>query len=184
MPTTASVGQSTSHSARHAGREAAGSALDGLRGEASFLLLFATTGYDQGELLAGVAERAGDTPLSGCSAEGVIAQQLSDEGAHAVVVMAVASSSAKFTPWLATGLAKAPRECGIEIAKRIRAESEANGLQARCLLLFPDGVSGNSSDLLSGLQEALPYPILIVGGRQRRTSRPSNRPTSTTRVAR
>ena len=160
MPTLAAVGQSTSRSARQAGREAAASALDRLGARPSILLLFATTGYDQNELLAGIHAVAGDVPLSGCSAEGVIAQRLSDESSHAVVLMAIASQRATFTPVFATGLAQDPRRCGVAIAEQVRAA----GGEARCLLLFPDGTSGNVTELLGALEAELPTPVLVVGG--------------------
>jgi hypothetical protein len=159
--TTAAVGESTSHSARHAGREAAGLALRGLGRPPTFLLLFATTGYDQVELIAGVTDVAGGTPSSGCSGEGVISQRGADEGAHAVVVMAVASDSATFVPLLATGLANDPRRCAVSLAEQIRYRTDGRG---RCLILLPDGISGNCASLIEALEESLPYPLVIVGG--------------------
>jgi hypothetical protein len=159
MPTHAAVGQSTSRSARDAGREATVSALLQLSDEPRLLLVFATTGYDQGELLAGVNDVGGDAPVSGCSAEGVIAQHLSDEGSHAAVVMAVASDKATFVPFLAEGLTDS-RACGRALAEQIAA----SGAEGRCLLLFPDGMNGNCTTLLGSLQEALPYPLLVAGG--------------------
>ncbi len=161
MPTLAAVGKSTSRSARDAGRQAASSALDGLGGRAGVILLFATTGYDQEALLAGIREVAGPTPLSGCSAEGVIAQQLSDESSHAVVLTAIASEAATFTPVFAPGLAQDPRACGVAIAEQVR---RAPGGEGRCLLLFPDGTSGNVTELLAALENELPYPVLLAGG--------------------
>jgi hypothetical protein len=161
MGTVAAVGESTSRSPRAAGREAAGAAIERLRRKPDFLLLFATTGYVQSELLAGVAELAGDTPLSGCSGEGVITQQGSDESSHAVVVMAIASDRVRFVPLLATDLAQRPRDCGKALAEQVRQRGNAAG---KCLLLFPDGVSGNCTQLLAGLHEALPYPLVVVGG--------------------
>ena len=161
MPTHAAVGQSISRSARAAGRESAASALQKLGDEPRMLLLFATTGYDQGELLAGVADVAGDTPVSGCSAEGVIAQQLSDEGSHAAVVMAIASDRATFTPFIAGGLTGDSCACGLALAEQIGAASDGQG---RCLLLFPDGMNGNCTDLLTSLQGALPHPLVVAGG--------------------
>jgi hypothetical protein len=136
-------------------------ALDNLRRPVSFLFLFATTGYDQAEVLAGIADVAGQVPLSGCSGEGVITRRGSDEGSHALAVMAIASDRATFVPLLATGLARGPRECATALAEQSQSRSDARG---RYLVLFPDGLSGNSSALLTALEESLPQPLVIVGG--------------------
>jgi hypothetical protein len=161
MGTSAAVGESTSRSARDAGREAAGSAVGRLGRAPDILLLFATTGYDQAELLDGVGEVAGRAPISGCSGEGVISQQGSDESSHAVVVMAIASDRATFIPILATDLGDSARTCGVALADQVRAHPECRG---QCLLLFPDGIRGNCSELLGSLEESLPYPLVVVGG--------------------
>jgi len=39
-----------------------------------FVFMFATVGFNQEELLKGVRSITGDTPLSGCSGEGIITQ--------------------------------------------------------------------------------------------------------------
>jgi hypothetical protein len=161
LRTAAAVGESISHRARDAGREAAGLALERLGRTPTFVLVFATTGYDQAELLAGVSDVAGRTPLSGCSCEGVISQRGTDEGAHAVVVMAIASDSATFVPLLATGLASDPRACAVALAEQVRSRTDCRG---RYLVLMPDGISGNCTSLIDALEESLPYPLAIVGG--------------------
>jgi hypothetical protein len=136
-------------------------ALDRLGRPASVLLLFATTGHDQAEVLAGIADVAGQTPLSGCSGEGVITRSGSDEGSHALAVMAIASDRAAFVPLLATDLPRGPRECARALAEQIRSRPDCSG---RYLILFPDGITGNGSALLSALEDSLPLPLVMVGG--------------------
>jgi hypothetical protein len=155
------VGESISRAPREAGREAAALALRRLGRPPTFLLLFATTGYEQTGLLAGVRDVAGGTPLSGCSGEGVISQRGSDERAHAVVVMAIASERAAFVPLLATGLARDPRRCALALAEQVRSRPDCRG---RYLILLPDGMRGDCTSLISALEESLPYPLTIVGG--------------------
>ena len=136
-------------------------ALDRLQRPASLLLLFATTGYDQAEVLAGIGDVAGQTPLSGCSGEGVITHRGSDEGSHALAVMAIASHRATFVTLLATDLALRPRECAIALAEQVQARMDG---RRRYLILFPDGITGNSSALITALQDLLPQTLVIVGG--------------------
>jgi hypothetical protein len=159
MATIAAVGKSTSRGARQAGSEAAARAIEALARRPDLLLLFATAGYDQDELLRGVADVAGDVPLSGCSGEGVISQEGSDEGAYAAVLMAIASDRATFDTFLVGGLSKDARACGTTLAAQVRACGDG-----KCLFLFPDGVSGNCTELLAALQEGLPHPLVIAGG--------------------
>jgi hypothetical protein len=161
MATTATVAKSDNRDPRRAGRDVATRALAELGRPADLLLLFATAGYDQEALLAGVGEAAGDTPLAGCSGEGVITQEGSDERAYAAVLMAVASDAATFDTFAVEGLSKDPRAAGQAIAEHVRSLGDRRG---RCLLLFPDGVTGNATELLSAVQQRLPHPLTIAGG--------------------
>src|SRR5262245_34167954 len=100
MGTLAAVGKSTRHQPFEAGREATHQAIVGIGHRPDLLLVFGTAGYDQPALLDGVTEECGGTPLCGCSGEGVITQQGSDESTRAVVVMAIASDCATFDTFL------------------------------------------------------------------------------------
>lgn len=161
MATTAAVAKSDNRDPRRAGRDVAERALAALGGDADLLLCFATAGYPQETLLTAITEVTGDTPLSGCSGEGVITQQGSDERACAVALMAIASDVATFDTFAVEGLSKDARAAGAAIAAYVRS---LVGRQGRSLLLFPDGVTGNSTVLLTALQEALPEPLTIAGG--------------------
>ena len=162
MSTTASVGRSTLGEARAAGRAAAEEALSGLpEGTADLCLVFATSGYDQGELLAGVREVSGEARISGCSGEGIIAHSDSLECDRAAAVMAVRSTAFRFEPLLLGDYDEDPAARGRELARRIdrRAGDDAIGL-----LVFPDGLRGNCTDFLRALEAELTVPLLVAGG--------------------
>jgi hypothetical protein len=160
MSTSVGIGHSQNRDSRLAGQEAGTAALVSLEGRRpSLVLMFATAGHDQAALLASVRAVTGEAPLSGCSAEGVITQAGSDEGSHAVAVMALASDELRFRTLAARGLSSDSRRCGRELAACI--ESSAN---SQLLLLFPDGLTVQSSELFAGLASALPRPIPVVGG--------------------
>jgi hypothetical protein len=161
MATTATVAKSDNRDPSRAGREVARRALAELGRRADLFLVFAAAGYDQAALIAAIAGEGGDTPLAGCSGEGVITQAGSDERAHAVVLMAIASDKATFDTFFVEGLSRDARAAGLALADRVRRLDQRRG---RCLLLFPDGVTGNSTALLAALQERLPYPVTIAGG--------------------
>lgn len=161
--TRAGVGKSSRRLARRAGREAALAALeelDGLRPD--LLLVFATTGLAQQELLDGVAEVAAGVPLCGCSGEGVITQGSSDESSHAVSVMAVASEALRFTTlFVPASPPPADGDLAPALAAAVRG---ALADDSRLLLLFPDGARIDAAALVAGLSEALPPGLRIAGG--------------------
>ena len=160
MSTRIGIGYNQNRDSRLAGQEAAKAALVKLEGRRpSLILMFATAGHDQAALLSSVRSATGEAPLSGCSAEGVITQSGSDEGSHAVAVMAIASGEIGFRTLGARGLSSDSRRCGRELAAGVE-RSEKNQL----LLLFPDGLMVQSAELFAGLASALPGPIPVVGG--------------------
>jgi hypothetical protein len=162
MATRAAVAKSDNRNATRAGHEVATAALAQLGGRADLVLVYATAGYEQPALLASIRAVVGDTPLAGCSGEGVISQDGSDERAHAVVAMAIASDAATFDTFSVEGLAKEPRAAGEALGKKVRERSgERHG---RCLLVFPDGITGNTTVLLHALEDALGMPLVIAGG--------------------
>lgn len=164
MAIAAAVGKSDVRRAGPAGREAAEKAiaqLSGSGGKADAILVFATAGYDQSALLEGIRDVTKDTPLVGCSGEGIITQEGSDEGAHAVAVMAIASNKMTFQTFRVEGYSTDARACGAAIAERVRAAGER---RAKVLFLFPDGLTGNCTDMLRALKERLPFPVVVAGG--------------------
>jgi hypothetical protein len=162
MGITASVGKSSKRSSVDAGREAAQKAMAGLgQDKAGLVLVFATAGYQQQECIAGITEVTGKTPMAGCSGEGIITQEGADEGTHAVAVMAIGGSSIGFDTFRVTGFAQDARRCGLELARQLRA---ARDKKPQLLLLFPDGLTGNATELLGALHAELPFPAVIAGG--------------------
>lgn len=162
MATRVGVGESRHRKGAEAGREAAAAAVARMGGgTASLVLVFATAGHDQDELLAGVRDVTGDAPLSGCSGAGVITRRGSDEGSRAVAVMAIASDRIAFDTLLIPGLGGDPAGAGRAIAA---AAARCGRRDPRMLLLFPDGLTGNLTAFLRGLGEGLTSPLRVVGG--------------------
>lgn len=162
MSTIAGVGRSPSLMARRAGAEAAQEALRALAGRApEAALVFGTCGHDQSEMLAGVREVLPGAALAGCSGEGVIAGPVSDEVERSVAVMALASDTMTFHSTIVTGYGADPAAAGRALAEWVRGQPHEDAL---ALLVFPDGLSGNCSVMLTALEGALPRPIPVVGG--------------------
>ncbi len=161
MQSQAGVGRSRNRDSVDAGREAAREALAPLGGQAPIaVLVFGTVGHDQAALLRGVADIVGSAPVVGCSAEGVITQHGSEEASHAVAVSAIAADAIAARTFFSPGFSEDATACGRALVDQI----VRSGLVGRLLVLFPDGVFGNCTELVRSIEAAMPYPILIVGG--------------------
>jgi len=162
MQTKATAAASCDDQSERAGRAAAQAALEqlGAAGAPDLAFVFATAAHDQQALLGGVRQVVGDVPMLGCSGEGVIVRDSSDEGTFAAGVMLVQSASARFQTFSAGGDGADPRACGAAIADRVRA---ADMPDPRALIVLPDGLVGDCSEFLRELHAQLPE-LLIVGG--------------------
>jgi hypothetical protein len=160
-PTLAHVAMSTLHDPAMAGADAARRAIEALGAPPSCCLVFGTTGYDQAALLAGVHSVAGDSAIVGCSGEGVIAAQVTDERERVVSVLAIRSSAITFETLVRTDYATAPEACGTGLAAELCVRG-ADDVFA--LLVFADGLGGDCMQFLGALQAALPPHVVVVGG--------------------
>ena len=162
MATKAGVGMSRHHNPNVAGREAAEQALE--KAEVSkpdFVVMFASTGYDQHSLVRAVRETTGGAPLSGCSVEGTIDGEDTDESNFSVVVTAISSDELQWTNGLATGLSADSRAVGKRVAQDLLPHLSPDTIG---LFVFPDGISvtvnsfftANFDDFFAGLEENLP----------------------------
>ncbi len=162
MSTISGVGCSHRPDAHLAGREAAQSACAALRGESPHLfLVFAASGYPLPELIAGIREVAPSATLAGCSGEGIITQGRSEELERTVGVLALRSDTLRFDALLVRGYAEDPSGAGTELAHQVRALGRDD---AFALLVFPDGLTGNCTEMLRTLQADLPAHLTIAGG--------------------
>src|ERR687896_539406 len=102
MTTKAGVATSHHHNPNVAGREAAEQALMNADiTKPDIVFVFASIGYDQHSLLRAVRETTGGASLTGCSAEGTINGDNTDESNFSVVVTAISSDELRWTHGLA-----------------------------------------------------------------------------------
>lgn len=166
MTTSAGCATSTEKDPRKAGVQAASEALEALNGrQPDVLIVFSTAGYDQRDLLSGVRDVAPDVALTGCSGEGVITREGSQEGSHAVAVLALASEDLETTTLGVEGMAENSEKAGRELADQILEQGPAD---PELIVIFPDGLTVNTTKLFDGLKAGFdaqdsPLPP-IVGG--------------------
>lgn len=162
MATTVTTGTSKHSDEQQAAQEALQEALDAdVQGPPDLLLVFATVGYDQQKLLEALSEGSGRCPLVGCSGEGVISRAGSDEGSYNLSVMAWWSDELSFDPVVAEGLAQGSGVAGQALADQLESAGATDG---KVLLVFPDGLTVNTSQLFETLAPSLPPGCLIAGG--------------------
>jgi len=145
-----------------AGKEAFDKAIQGLDGEPHLLIVYATANYDQKALLTAIAEQnTGHCPVVGCSGEGIIDDEESYEGKFVVGVLALSSDSARFTPFYIPDIVTDGAEAGRVLAKQI---NDLKIVDPKAMILYPDGLKSNCTQLLNALGGSLNYKLPIFGG--------------------
>ncbi len=165
MGTKAGVGISHHRNPKMAAKEALDKALSeaDITQNPDFIFMFATVGYNQQMLVSTIAELTDNTPLAGCSGEGIIAQKVADEGNFSVVIMAIQSNEIRFENSFATGLKESSKDVGSSIANDLNQKIKDDTLG---IITFSDGLTFNFNKFLDGLEGSLSSDkyIPIFGG--------------------
>ena len=164
MGTTVGVGYSFHRNPEEAGREAAVNAKKQAGIEApDFVFVFATVGYDQEILIGAIREATSGAPLSGCSGEGIIAQDTVSESNFGVAVMAIKSDELRFNNAYATGLGRRSDIAGEHLAAEINPFLAPDSMVC---LLFADGLFFNFDTFRATFEKSIARerPLPILGG--------------------
>jgi hypothetical protein len=157
------IGTSSRKKARLAAKEAAEEAVQKLGGEkVKCFIIHATANYEQQELLMGINEVAPEAEVVGCSSEGVITQEGSEEGMYTISVLAFPeSNSLRLNTFSVRDLKQDSEGAGAKLAQLINGCATD---KTKLLLLFPDGLTSNSTAILRGLEGNLKRPLKVAGG--------------------
>src|ERR671917_458000 len=149
MTTKAGVGMSHHHNPNVAGRDAAKQALEKADvAKPDFVFMFATIGYDQRSLLRAVRETTGEAPLTGCSAEGTINGDSTNESNFSVLVTVISSEELHWRNGLERGLEADPHAVGQRVAQALLPDLSPETIG---LFVFPV-LTGNLDNFFAGLQ--------------------------------
>lgn len=144
--------------ARLAGRDLAQELLDELHSAPDLVLMFVSAKYDVPTVLAGFHDGCGKTvPVAGCSSYAEIDQ--SGGRTESVTAMGM-----KLSDGMRATTLSAQIENGNSRALGQTLATQAKGLGASLLLVFPDGLSVNGTQFLLGLQDILGANFPIIGG--------------------
>lgn len=151
------VGQSGLPEARAAGKAAAAEAVIG--DDPKLLVVFCGESYDLPELLAGIRDIAGDTPLVGCSTAGEIST--AGPGDAGVVVTALGGPGFEVATAAADASGGRLREAGAEVAAALDRLPDK---EHKVLLLLTDGLVGDQSEIVRGAYRVVGAGVPLVGG--------------------
>src|SRR4051812_18617006 len=154
------VGRSSEADSRTAGRAAARAALTGAG--PSLLVVFGSSGYDPGQLLAGVHDAAGEVPVIGCSTAGELAPDGSRDGT--VVVAAVGGPGLSVSTAASDNITGRQRDAGAAVAACAADFDAADDPDNRVLILLTDGLAGEQEEILRGAYDVLGASIPLFGG--------------------
>ncbi|WP_129127320.1 FIST signal transduction protein [Geomonas oryzae] len=164
MGTCAGVGFSSNRNPSAAGKEAARKALEQAKVTTpDFVLVFATVGYDQHQLIASIRETTGDALLCGCSGEGIITRGTCIESNFGVCVMTIASDEIRFHGAHMKEIEGRAEAAGEELAATLKPLAASD---TRACLLFADGLVFNFDPFLSSFERTMgrQEPLPVFGG--------------------
>jgi hypothetical protein len=162
MGTQVGVGISHRRNPKQAGRDAANQALQAANIiTPDFVLMFASVGYNQRQLLDAVRETTQKTPLIGCSGKGVIVRGEADESNFSVAVMVIQSDEIQFCHGGVAGLSQDVSAVGTHVGQALTQHYQPDAIAT---LLFADGITCNFDQLILALEanfnQAIQIPIL------------------------
>jgi len=164
MGTSVGVGHSVNRNPAAAGQQAVQKALEQAGVEtADFVLVFATVGYDQQQLIASIRGATPGALLCGCSGEGIITRETCVETNFGVCVMVVASEELQFQGAFVKGIGGRADDAGEQLATSLKPLLAPD---TRACFVFADGLAFNFDPFLASFERALGLkePLPIFGG--------------------
>ncbi len=117
-------------------------------------MAFVGADHDASVIAATLREMLGEIPIVGCTTDGEIADNLAVDS---VSLMVIASNTVRAKSIVVEDLRSGSFEVAQKAAKSLAASD------ARALVLLPDGLAGNGTAIIRGVQSVL-GPDFIIGG--------------------
>lgn len=127
------------------------------------ILVFASSRYDYGQLLARLMNGLPAEHLIGCSSAGEFVGSSSEQGSCCAV--AWTSDEATFSSAVATGLSREPRAAAHRVSESLRGMApEGSSHVFRTGLVFCDALAGNTEEFIEELTRITAGQYQLVGG--------------------
>lgn len=162
---TAGIGGSEIAESRAAGREAASAAVSDL-GDVSpaLVIVYTSIRYDLRELLAGIREITGDTPLVGATSCGHFFDGRLVNAGEGVAVLVLSRGDYAFGVASVANVTGRGVEAGRELAESAKAAVGDHRLGHAAVLLLADGLQPEQQTLINGIYAVGGVKVPIVGG--------------------
>lgn len=159
------IGLSIKDDSYEAGIEAATMALKDLgREKGDFVLIFSTDKYKPEEMMKGILKIIKNTANAGCCGAGIISEdKLSNQG---VQVCIIKSDELYLSSSVGLEISKDGKRAGQEVARLLldKVKDERFQDMKKTVVLLPDGISGNVTDIVEGTYSVLGASYALVGG--------------------
>lgn len=143
-----------------AGQEAAEQAVSHLANRRpDMTLVFSSIRFADPRLLKGIRSVTGQAPLVGCTDAGGI--NTAGPKRRAVTVIGLIIKGGAFFTGVGSSISQNPRQAGEALAASLQQQPIEN---PRALLMFPDGLASNSSELFPAIQKAFGRSLPLAGG--------------------
>lgn len=134
--------------------------MDTLGAQPNLAIVFASSFYDQKQVIDGVRSVTKDALLVGASTAGEITTA-GPLKKHSVAVMLITSDSIRFSAAADTTVGTDARAAGKAVADKVK---QLAGDDFRALLMFPDVLVGNGADIVRGILDSLGDHFPVMGG--------------------
>lgn len=163
MAIAVGIGTSKEIDSYAAGSIATFKALDKMGAEQApdLVFTFASSRFDHHQLVKGIKSVIPNSPLIGCTTAGEITNEGPDR--KSIAVMAIKSNVLHAAMGLGKKISANSRQAGQEIARDVLVKTKQRATR-HAFMMFPDGLKGNSTDIIRGIQEVLGTSFPIVGG--------------------
>ena len=159
MSIKAGTGTSKNSDATEAGREAVDLAIKQIGGKPDLIIIYSSVVYDQEKMLAGANAAAGGAMIVGCSDAGEITEH--GVTSNQVAAMAFSSDQMKFVTGLGQGIKGNEHKAGMAAALDVKNKAPE---APKMFIMLSDGLSGNGTSIIRGIQEVLGEHLPIMGG--------------------
>ncbi len=155
------VGSSFNNDSYKAGKEAVAKAISALGKSApDMVLVFSSIRYDHKKLLKGIREETKTSLLIGCTTGGEITSEGPQKGS--VVTVCIKLKKGEISLAKMEGISKSPRKAGEKWASHLLKNISNN--DKGTIFAFPDGLSGNMTEIVRGIYDAIKPTMDLVGG--------------------
>lgn len=149
------------NNSKGAGEEACKKAIEQLEGSApNFVLVFASSLFNQEEVVAGVKNAAPNVLMIGCSDAGEIVTN--GPATKGVAVMAIASDEIEFAAGIGDGVGadsvRAGKKAAEDLLKKLGDKKPA------LIISILEGLTGNGAAIIRGMQAIVGEHFPIIGG--------------------